>query len=39
METKEALKQKEMKILKCVKCGKEYVFDTLSQNVLNVEEL
>jgi Zn finger protein HypA/HybF involved in hydrogenase expression len=31
METKKELKQKEVKILKCVKCGKEYVFDTLSQ--------
>ena len=25
------LKQKELKILKCEKCGKEYVFDSISQ--------
>jgi len=31
MEREEELKQKEVKILKCAKCGKEYVFDTLSQ--------
>jgi rubrerythrin len=31
MERKEELKQKEVKILKCVKCGKGYVFDVLSQ--------
>ena len=31
MEKKEELKQKEVKILKCVKCGKEYIFDVLSQ--------
>ena len=27
MERKEELKQKEVKILKCIKCGKEYIFD------------
>mgnify|MGYP001095081437 CR=1 FL=1 len=31
MEKKEELKRKEVKILKCVKCGKEYIFDVLSQ--------
>jgi threonine synthase len=31
MKTKEELKQKEVKILKCTKCGKEYIFDVLSQ--------
>ena len=32
MERKEVEKQKEVKILKCVKCGKEYIFDSASQN-------
>ena len=31
MEKKEELKLKEEKILKCEKCGKEYVFDSISQ--------
>ncbi len=31
MEKTEVLKQKEVKILKCEKCGKEYVFDSISQ--------
>ena len=31
MEKTEVSKQKEVKILKCDKCGKEYVFDSISQ--------
>jgi Zn finger protein HypA/HybF involved in hydrogenase expression len=31
MERKEEPRQKEVKILKCMKCGKEYIFDALSQ--------
>ena len=34
METKREVKRKEVKILKCVKCGKEYIFDVLSQKCL-----
>ncbi len=32
MERKEGPQRKEIKILKCVRCGKEYVFDSVSQN-------
>ncbi len=31
MKGEEKLKPKEAKILKCVKCGKEYVYDMLSR--------
>lgn len=31
MEKTEVLKQKEVKILKCSKRGKEYIYDTISQ--------
>lgn len=32
MERKEGPERKEVKILKCVKCGKEYIFDSVSRN-------
>ena len=28
MENKEETKHKEVKILKCIRCGKEYIFDS-----------
>jgi hypothetical protein len=28
METKEGPEQKKVKILKCVRCGREYIFDS-----------
>ena len=32
MEERQATKQKEIKVLKCAKCGKEYIFDSVSQH-------
>ncbi len=31
MEKKQEPERKEVKILKCIKCGKEYIFDSVSR--------